>query len=134
MKRTPLRRTGRLARTSRLRARGKPRFRSYTPNRVFQHFVRTQGCVAHWVQNEYPLGKGFVSLTIRVSACAGRIEFAHLTSRGAGGKDEGNGVGLCTRHHREQHAIGIRSFEAKYGISLRVHAERLWAHHQQEGR
>jgi hypothetical protein len=31
--------------------------------------------------------------------------------------------------------MGLTSFERHYGLDLRVHAERLWAHHQtQEAR
>jgi hypothetical protein len=90
--------------------------------------VRSQGCTAKATHKTWIDGGADC-------CCAGRIEFAHLRSRGAGGKDEGNGVGLCTRHHREQHAMGLTSFERHYGLDLRVHAERLWAHHQtQEAR
>lgn len=44
----------------------------------------------------------------------------HVVARGMGGvkgKDE-DCVGLCKKHHAEVHAIGIETFEAKYGISL----------------
>jgi len=53
------------------------------------------------------------------------IEAAHVRSRGAGGADVGNVVPLCTIHHAELHRTGIRSFEEKYGVDLRVEAERL---------
>ena len=40
---------------------------------------------------------------------------AHHVSRGAGGDDsEANVAALCRAHHREQHRIGIESFEEKY--------------------
>ena len=116
MKRSqPLNRTGRLARKRRLRARGKPRHAiSGKPDEAYREWIRSLPCV--------------------VSGKRG-VEACHVRSRGAGGADRGNLVPLTPELHREQHAIGIRSFEAKYGISLRVHAERLWAHHQtQEGR
>jgi len=32
---------------------------------------------------------------------------------------------LCTRHHREQHTLGIRSFEADHQIDLKAEALRL---------
>lgn len=44
-------------------------------------------------------------------------ECAHATSRGAGG-DATDILPLCPWHHHEQHQIGVRSFEAKYGIDL----------------
>lgn len=58
-------------------------------------FVRTLGCVIAW-------------------ECAGRTEVAHLKSRGAGGADRNNVIPLCTKHHREQHQIGIQSFGDRY--------------------
>ena len=47
----------------------------------------------------------------------GPIQFAHVKSRGAGGGDW-YGVALCLGHHREQHDIGIETFQRKYGIDL----------------
>lgn len=71
------------------------------PRRVFQThraFVRRHDCC--------------------VPGCAdGPIQFAHAKSRGAGGHDS-QGVALCLAHHREQHDIGIESFQKKYGIDL----------------
>jgi hypothetical protein len=54
--------------------------------------------------------------------CAGRVECAHVQSRGAGGFDRANAVPLCTRHHRHQHDAGIKTFERIYGVSLTMHA------------
>jgi len=34
-------------------------------------------------------------------------------------------VPLCIIHHAELHRTGIHSFEEKYGVDLRVEAERL---------
>lgn len=53
------------------------------------------------------------------------IEAAHVRSRGAGGADVGNTVPLCRICHREQHRIGIKSFEAKYGVDLKALALEL---------
>ena len=50
--------------------------------------------------------------------CAGRVECAHVITRGAGGYDRANTVALCTRHHRHQHDIGLDSFERVYEIDL----------------
>ncbi len=53
-----------------------------------------------------------------VTGCAqDPIDFAHTTSRGAGGGDE-TGVSLCREHHAEQHTIGIDTFQQKYGLDL----------------
>jgi hypothetical protein len=32
-------------------------------------------------------------------------------------------ISLCQHHHREQHRIGERAFEAKYSLNLRELAE-----------
>ena len=45
-------------------------------------------------------------------------EACHVRTRGAGGNDLGNLWPGCVRHHQEQHAIGIRSFEKRYAIKL----------------
>lgn len=44
-------------------------------------------------------------------------EACHRKSRGAGGTWRDLFPG-CMRHHREQHDIGIASFEARYGLDL----------------
>jgi hypothetical protein len=114
VKRTPLTRRTRLARTP-IKKRGRgARFRGYAPDKAFRAYVKSHGCL------------------LASSRCHSVLDFAHVRSRGAGGQDAGNGVCLCRTHHREQHRIGIESFQAKYGLDLRVHAERLWAHHQTE--
>lgn len=45
---------------------------------------------------------------------------AHVRSRGAGGGDWANVVPFCRRHHDEQHAIGVQSFEALHKVHLEV--------------
>ncbi|MCY0986000.1 hypothetical protein OV203_02590 [Nannocystis sp. ILAH1] len=57
--------------------------------------------------------------------CDGRVEAAHVRSRGAGG-DRRELVPLCSGHHREQHC-GVRTFCARYDINLRAEAERIAA-------
>jgi len=55
-----------------------------------------------------------------VPGCQGLpIEFAHATSRGAGGHDR-TGFSCCTEHHVEQHTIGIETFQRKYNIDLQA--------------
>lgn len=56
--------------------------------------------------------------------CRGRIDPAHLQTRGAGGYDRNNEVPLCRRHHDEQEGH-TAEFEAKYGVNLREIAARL---------
>lgn len=51
---------------------------------------------------------------------------AHVKSRGAGGGDD-TVVPLCRKHHREQHQLGVKSFERKYGLDLQGEARRLRA-------
>ncbi len=57
-------------------------------------------------------------------SCWGPIECAHVVSRGAGG-DYKSIVPLCTLHHKNQHAMGIRSFEETIGRDLTAEAERI---------
>lgn len=45
-------------------------------------------------------------------------EAAHVRSRGAGGRDRANVAPLCREHHREQHDVGIVSFEAAHDLDL----------------
>jgi hypothetical protein len=112
---TPLARTGRLPRRTRIKARNAKRGGSRFPKRrdpAYCAWIRTHPCVAagrgDWIDGGKP--------------CAGRVECAHVVSRGAGGPDVANTVPLCTRHHREQHTIGIRSFETRYGLNLEMKA------------
>lgn len=66
-------------------------------------------------------GDGFPGFGCIVAGCASRhIQLAHVKTRGAchgawrvlpDGRLVGNLVPLCERHHREQHARGIVSFE-----------------------
>jgi hypothetical protein len=34
-------------------------------------------------------------------------------------------VGLCDTHHKDQHRMGHRAFDEKYGVNLRALAEQL---------
>ena len=54
-------------------------------------------------------------------------ECAHVVSRGAGGDDRANTVPLCMRHHRQQHAVGIETFQRTYGLDLAAIAADLAA-------
>lgn len=50
---------------------------------------------------------------------------AHVVSRGAGGRDLGNIVPLCRRHHNEQGARGIKTFQSEHAIDLAAIAREL---------
>ena len=96
MKRTPLRRTTRLkAGTKRLKVR----------RRSKRFAARRDPVYAKWVRS---------GLCLIGEQCFG-----------AGGDDRGNLVPLCRQHHREQHQIGLRSFERKYDVDLTAHAQHL---------
>lgn len=56
---------------------------------------------------------------------------AHVVSRGAGGRWF-HQVQLTPKLHAEQHLIGIRSFEAKYGVKLLAKALELASQHMAE--
>lgn len=55
----------------------------------------------------------------------GKIDAAHVESRGSGGKGWGNVVGLCRRHHREQGDVGIKTFAKRYRLDLEEAARRI---------
>lgn len=77
------------------------------------------------------------SLPCAVKGCRGFAEPAHVhTRRNAGawrelptGERVGNIVPLCSWHHREQHRIGVRSFEAAHGVDLEAVARRVGEQH-----
>lgn len=64
--------------------------------------------------------------------CSGPIEAAHVRSRGAGGGRR-DLVPLCRGHHRQQHAIGIESFAARWGVDLRGEADAIAAQLDERG-
>ena len=68
-------------------------------------------------QKEWPRHRRHVrSYGCCVRGCSNRpIDFAHGTSRGAGGGDE-TGIGLCREHHSEQHSSGIITFQQRHNL------------------
>lgn len=62
--------------------------------------------------------------------CGGKIEAAHTRTGTDGGTSlkpsDCWALPLCSKHHAEQHRIGERSFETKYGFKMKDVAERLW--------
>lgn len=86
MRRTPLRRTGSLRRTSRLRARGNTRYRRRERNLDYLRFVRRQPCVAS-----------------SLSTCSGHVNADHAGRRGLSQKcDDTESIPLCELHHRQR--------------------------------
>ena len=51
-------------------------------------------------------------------------ENAHVRSRGAGG-GAADIVPLCMAHHREQHDVGIATFQERHSIDLAAEAARV---------
>lgn len=70
-------------------------------------FIRSLACVA---QGSY---------------CKGRIEVAHVKSRGAGGTAKDT-VPMCWAHHKLQHWLGRDTFERMQGLDLAAIAAELW--------
>ena len=70
--------------------------------------------------------------TVELPSCLGDIEAMHARSRGAGGTAK-DLVPACAYHHRNSHTQGVRTFERKYTISLRMAAAYYDALYQLEG-
>lgn len=52
---------------------------------------------------------------------------AHTSNNGMASKgDDSSCVPLCREHHQEQHRIGMKDFEAKYGLDLKREAAAHW--------
>jgi hypothetical protein len=150
---TPLARTGRLPRRTRMAAKNAKRGGHRFPkgvNEGFREYVRGLPCCVPAMTPEvalsiirgeprpakwlgcWPQSRIGVDV-LRGLGMLGHMpisECAHVKSRGAGGKDAGNMVPMCMRHHRQQHAVGIKTFQAAYGIDLRAIAARVWADHR----
>lgn len=74
----------------------------------------------HWLSCWPPQEAAAYDLGVRVSECA------HAKTRSTGGDDRGNTLPLCKRHHAQQHAIGIKTFQENYGIDMAKIASDLW--------
>ena len=86
-----------------IKRRGRPRFKGGRDPRFLKWVRLTQDCLI----------------------CGGMAEPAHIKSRGAGGKDLGNVLALCRKHHDEQHHQGIETWTARYGLDLQEAADAL---------
>lgn len=98
---------------TRPRKRNAPRIAEKSAE-AFKQWIRGRSCLC------FPRG-----------GCGGKVEAAHVDYAG----DKGMGtkasdkytVPLCTFHHAEQHRMGWKSFEAKYGFVALSVAEFLWS-------
>ena len=102
-RRTPLKQGSRLRPFGRVRKRRQAKGEVYGD---YHRFVGTLTCVA--------------SRTLRIPTmrCGWEVAGHHLISVGAAGKDYGNEVTLCTKHHTELHQLGTSRFERLYGVDL----------------
>lgn len=78
----------------------------------------------------------FYGLSCVVPGCeAASVEMAHVKSRGAGGTWQ-DVVPKCHAHHREQHDIGILTWQQKHGLCLTTMAaeiQRAWDNRKDDG-
>ena len=56
-------------------------------------------------------------------------EACHVRTRRNNGDME-NLVPLCASHHKEQHRVGIKTFQARHHLDLKASAEQLWDSYQ----
>jgi hypothetical protein len=123
----PMKRSRLLARTA--LSLGKPltrkvRVKPRNPKRKAEQFARNFGDEAEAVRALPCLCRGrgpFVR-------CAGPVAAAHVKSRGASG-GRFDLVPMCKAHHDEQHAVGVETFAASYGLDLRAAADRVALEH-----
>lgn len=73
-----------------------------------QRFAKAFGPKANWIRRQDCVVPGCFDLP---------VEAAHAKSHGSGGTSE-HLCSLCAPHHREQHDLGIRTFQGKHGIDL----------------
>ena len=59
------------------------------------------------------------------AGCMGDVVAHHVKTKGAGGKDRGDTIGLCFLHHSEWHDKGRISFQLKYNLDAPKEAKLL---------
>jgi DNA-directed RNA polymerase subunit RPC12/RpoP len=119
----PMKRSKLLARTA--LSRGKPltrkgRVKPRNAKRKAEQFARNFGDEAEAVRALPCLCRGRGPLV----RCLGAVAAAHVKSRGASG-GRFDLVPMCRAHHDEQHAAGVETFAASYGLDLRAEADRV---------
>ena len=110
-----------LPRGKRINPRNAKRKGSRFPKRrdpAYCAWIRTLPCAARDGYWQFP--------NERTRRCAGRIECAHVRTRGAGAYDTGETLPLCVSHHRQQHHMGLHSFEQLYGLDMAEFAANLY--------
>lgn len=75
----------------------------------FVEFVHQRGCLVARASGT-------------TEGCLGAVEVAHVVPRSRGGSWRQT-VGLCTGHHREQHAVGLDTFAHRHGLDLEIWAD-----------
>jgi hypothetical protein len=123
----PMKRSTLHARTA--LTRGKPlarkgRVKPRNAKRKAEQFARNFGDEADAVRAMPCLCRGRGP----VVRCAGPVAAAHVKSRGASG-GRFDLVPMCKAHHDEQHAVGVETFAASYGLDLRAEADRIALEH-----
>lgn len=97
---------------------GKPRERfEHLRDEAYREWIREQPCLL---------------ASERCFYATKRSEAAHVASKATGSGDSGNLVPLCTRHHREQHDYGVKSFQRVNAVNLRQAAGALWLKYECE--
>ena len=117
-----------LKRTTPLKAKGRARF----PRGVdedFRAYVREQPCC---IGSDSTEGGCYWWGALPAHRNAYLNEACHVKTRGAGGGDRGNMVSMCKGHHREQHIVGIRSFERVHAVDLKALAASYWRRYEAE--
>lgn len=90
-------------------------------------FVRFHGCSIFDLEGILYREPHFIRT--KIHACEGKVEAAHVRTGTDGGMALKPGdnwtIPLCAKAHREQHQIGERAFERRYGISMKAIAKGL---------
>jgi len=85
--------------------------------------VHTYGAYHRWIK-----GKNCEVVVIgnRQSDCEGKVTGHHMKTVGSGGRDFGNEVPLCNRHHKLIEDEGASAFQKKTGVNP-FGSARYWA-------
>lgn len=93
---------------------------------AYREWIRAQPCIL--ADREPCTCSGYIRVNNRHLAS----QFCHVKTRGAQGGDRKNGYPGCQGHHNEQHRIGLKSFEKRYGIHLKQLALDYDARYEEE--
>ncbi len=93
----------------------------------FRDWIRRQPCI---LADRDPCECGKY---VNVGTKRTPIAACHIRTRRNNG-DMGNLYPGCAKHHQEQHQMGVKSFEQKYGLNLKVMGREFWERFQEETR